>query len=68
MKIELSEKQVKEAREWMDTHNCGPHFINDKPIHYTMSYIITRTEIGNIVEVRCNKCKKVHDITDYDVW
>lgn len=68
MKIELTEKQGKQAREWLNHHNCGPVFLKDQPIRYSLSYIITGTEIGDIVEVRCNRCGKVHDITDYDTW
>jgi hypothetical protein len=32
------------------------------------SFIFTPTGLGPIVEVRCNKCGKQEDITNYDVW
>lgn len=32
------------------------------------SFIITPTGLGPIVEVRCNSCDKIEDITDIDNW
>jgi len=33
-----------------------------------MSVIFTETGIGLKVEVRCNKCNKIKDISNYDTW
>ena len=34
----------------------------------TFSYIFTPTGIGFGVEIRCNECGEVLDITDYSNW
>lgn len=32
------------------------------------SFIITPTGLGPIIEVRCNSCDKIEDITNIDNW
>jgi hypothetical protein len=32
------------------------------------SVIFTNTSIGTKIEIRCNKCLKVKDISDYSSW
>lgn len=32
------------------------------------SVIFTGTGIGVKIEIRCNKCQKIKDITDYSIW
>lgn len=32
------------------------------------TYSITPTGIGNVVEIKCNCCGKVEDVTNYDNW
>jgi len=68
MTIVLTEKEEKQAQDWIENHQCGPIFVKDPHVHFQVSYIITPTNIGYITEVRCNKCNQVHDVTDYDVW
>lgn len=33
-----------------------------------ITYSITPTGIGNVVEIKCNRCGKVEDVTNYDNW
>lgn len=66
--MQINEKQEKLAKEWLKNHNCGPIFLKDVVNPFPCSYIYTDTPIGTIVEVRCNKCGQIHDITDYDTW
>jgi len=68
MTLEINDKQEKWAEDWLKHHNCGPIFLDDPRVCYESSYIITPTNIGHIVEVRCNKCGQIHDITDYETW
>ena len=33
-----------------------------------MDYIVYTSAIGQSIHIRCNKCKKEKDITDYGCW
>lgn len=59
MTFELSEEETLKADEFRKVHkDCKGLF----------SYIFTPTGIGFSVEIRCNKCGKILDITDYNTW
>ena len=32
------------------------------------TYSITPTGIGNVIEIKCNRCGKIKDVTNYDNW
>lgn len=65
----ITEKSKRDAQEWLKSHSCGPIFINKRVLlPSSFSYIISGSGIGEIIEVRCNKCGKTHDITDISIW
>ena len=56
------------AEVFIRTHKC-PWYMNilDKS-EPTFTYLQGSCGIGLYSEVRCNKCGKHFDITDYDAW
>ena len=41
---------------------------HDEKCESGISVIFTQTGIANAVEVRCNKCQQIIDISDYSTW
>lgn len=70
-KITFTEKEKERIEQFMLQHkNCvqyylGKSFFSTTGGQYT--FIITPTGLGNIVQVRCNICDKIEDVTD-DNW
>lgn len=63
--IELTPKEQKRIKDFIQEHkDC----IFTSSIGGKISYIVTPTGIGSIIEVRCNACGKQKDITDIDCW
>lgn len=67
-KFELTDQEEKAAEEWLKNHDCGPIFLKDQHQVTYNSYIFTPTPIGYGVDIKCGKCGKTHDITDYSTW
>ena len=61
--VTLSDKQRENARRFQKEHyeNCETGMMSFK-------YTIIPTGIGNVVEIRCPKCREILDLTDYDLW
>lgn len=57
MKFELTEYEKKKANKFRKKH-----------MHGCMSYTFSLTGIGIAVKIKCQKCKKKKNITDYDSW
>jgi hypothetical protein len=62
MKFKISDKEFEKFRE--KHKDC--EFISTTGGKF--SFIITPTGLGPVVEVRCNSCDKIEDITDIDNW
>ena len=63
--INLSPNEDKDVKEFKLKH-CS---CKNKPGlagHY--SYILTPTGIGYVLEIKCNRCGEIKNITDYDTW
>lgn len=63
--ITLSPNEDKDVKEFKLKH-CS---CKNKPGltgHY--SYILTPTGIGYVLEIKCNQCGEIKNITDYDNW
>lgn len=58
--------------EFLEEHrNCCRDYLGKEFFSTTggnFSYIITPTGLGNIIEVRCNSCGCIKDITDSSDW
>lgn len=62
MVFKLNKKEKDKAEEFMKKHKscrCNGEYF---------SYIFTPTGIGYSIEIRCNSCNEVLDITDYSAW
>lgn len=57
---DLTDKERKSLKKFKKKH------FNDG--HSACSVIFTETGIGRKVEVRCNGCFKIKDISDYESW
>lgn len=64
--IEITDEQEEQAKEWLHSHHCGPTFI--KELADYNSFIVTPGPIGTCIYIKCGKCGKTHNITDYDSW
>lgn len=62
MNIKLTDIEVKSFKKFQKKHRK----ICNKNTNF--SYIITPTGIGTGINIRCNKCMKEKDITDYGSW
>lgn len=56
----MSEQEQKDAREFSSEHynSCKSN----------VQYIVEGTGIGDVITVKCKKCGKEKNITDYDCW
>lgn len=63
--IALSPNEDKDSKEFKLKHcSCKDRYgLSD---HY--SYILTPTGIGYVLEIKCNRCGEIKNITDYNNW
>lgn len=62
--ISLTPNEDKNVKEFKLKHcSCKNKFDTS---HY--SYILTPTGIGYILEIKCNRCGEIKNITDYNNW
>ena len=70
--ITFTENEKKELKEFYHKHkNCsmkhlGKPFFSTTGGQYT--FLITPTGLGNVIQVQCNACKEIKDITDVSNW
>jgi len=58
----IGDDEEEAAVSWIKTHKCeNKRFGN-------FSWIINPTHIGYSINIRCDKCGAVHDVTNYDRW
>lgn len=68
MNITFTEKEKEEIKKFHSIHkdcctkHLGKSFFSTTGGQY--SFLITPTGLGDIVEVRCNACGEIEDITD----
>ena len=62
----INEEEAKSAEEWQSRHECNPASVNNTGV--TQSFIFKQGSLGDNVEVKCNKCNAVADVTDYDAF
>ena len=66
MKFELNEIEEQCYKEFYNKHkNCSGEM---GAIGGGLSIIITPIGLGSCIEVRCNKCGEIEDITDISNW
>lgn len=58
----MTENESKAQREFSEEHYTK---CNSK---LGTSLILTGTGIGTAIEIRCNKCGEIKNITDYECW
>lgn len=63
--ITLSPNEYKNIKEFKLKH-CSCKKKHGLAGHY--SYIFTPTGIGYVLEIKCNRCGEIKNITDYDNW
>ena len=63
--ITLSPNEDKDSKEFKLKH-CSCRNKHGLVGHY--SYILTPTGIGYVLEIKCNRCGEIKNITDYDTW
>lgn len=68
MNLKFDNKEEKAYKEFIKKHkNCCEMFLG-KPFFSTtggqFTFIITPTGLGNIINVKCNACGKIQDITN----
>lgn len=66
MVFELSEIESEEAKNFMEKHYSSCYV--PTTIGGMFSYIITPTGVGYSIEIRCNICGEIIDVTDYGSW
>ena len=65
MVFEIANDEFLEWKEFREEHkNCV--FVSTDGGKY--SFIFTPTGVGTIIQVRCNACDKIKDITNIDDW
>lgn len=68
----LNEQECKECKQFYKEHkNCCKNILGKDVFSTTggeLSFIITPTGLGNIIEVKCNSCGKTENITDVTNW
>lgn len=63
--ISLTPNEDKNVKEFKLKH-CSCKSKHSKPDRY--SYILTPTGIGYVLEIKCNCCDEIKNITDYNNW
>lgn len=63
--ISLSPIEDKDVEEFKLKH-CSCKKKPGLTGHY--SYILTPTGIGYVLEIKCNRCGEIKNITDYNNW
>ncbi len=66
MKFELNNVEIENLKRFDNEHECMNKYAG--AIGGRLSFVFTPTSIGSMVEVKCNICKRVEDITDYDCF
>ena len=67
MNISFTEYENKKIRKFAKKHKkCDENKLNRGDSKYI--YILIPGPIGWGIDVKCNVCKKLKDITDYSVW
>ena len=68
----LEGKELEEATAWRMSHTCdfSPVRIPGAPegyeVHFGYQYTFIECGIGTAIRIRCERCGKSHDVTDYD--
>lgn len=60
--MKLNAEEMRRYRTFVEWHYTRHKFSGGVPV------TITPTGIGNHVSVKCPKCKKKKDITNYEAW
>lgn len=63
--ISLTPNEDKDVKEFKLKH-CSCKSKHPKSGYY--SYILTPTGIGYVLEIKCNHCGEIKNITDYNSW
>ena len=63
--INLSPNEDKDSNQFKLKH-CSCKSKHPKSGHY--SYILPPTGIGYVLEIKCNHCGEIKNITDYNNW
>lgn len=63
--LSLSPNEDRDIKEFKLKH-CSCR--NRHRSSHQYSYIVTPTGIGYALEIKCNRCGEIKDVTDYDTW
>jgi hypothetical protein len=66
--MNFTDKEQKEIDLFNKEHEKCISDINATEGNYKVSYIITPNGLGYLLEIRCNVCNKIKDITDSNGW
>lgn len=67
----IDAKEVESIREFEKEHKvfCQHEPLVSLAVEFSQFEIVLReNSIRHVVLVKCLKCKRVHDATDYDAW
>lgn len=64
--LNLDPEEQKLALEFKRKHKKCHSAIN--ATEYKFSYIVTPNDVGQVLEIRCNACGKIADITNIENW
>ena len=66
--LNLDPEEQKLALEFKRKHKKCHSGIRTTEGDYKFSYIVTPNSFGQVLEIRCNACGKIADITNIENW
>ena len=66
--LNLDPEEQKLALEFKRKHKKCHSGINATEGDYKFSYIVTPNSFGQVLEIRCNRCGDIADITNIENW
>ncbi len=65
LNVSISDDTSRRLVRWQQRH-IRRHLKNINDLTWT--FMVTSNGIGQIIKVRCNVCRKILNITEYDNW
>jgi len=67
--FKLTDGQEELVKKFKADHShCAKEMPSGTDGTYQFSYIVTPGGVGTTISIRCNHCKKIQDITEYNNW